>query len=78
LVWAAAGKNNGSLSISYREIPDGAGLAYRTQDPALVAALHQWFTVQVSGHGPDAVVGHDNGHHRHHEMPAGESLRSSH
>jgi hypothetical protein len=60
----------GSIVISYSEIPEGAELTYRTQDPALVAALHQWFTAQVSDHGPDAVVGHHDGHH-HHEMPAG-------
>lgn len=59
----------GSLSIAYREIPDGAELTYRTQDAALVAALHQWFTAQVSDHGPDAVVGHHDGHH-HHDMPS--------
>jgi hypothetical protein len=58
----------GSLSIAYREIPDGAELTYRTQDAALVAALHQWFTAQVSDHGPDAVVGHHDGHH-HHDKP---------
>jgi hypothetical protein len=61
----------GSLSISYREIPDGAELTYQTQDPALVAALHRWFTAQVSDHGPDAVVGHHDGHH-HHDLPAGK------
>jgi hypothetical protein len=60
----------GSVAISYRDIPDGAELTYRTQDQALVAALHQWFTAQVSDHGPDAVVGHHDGHHHH--MPAGE------
>lgn len=61
----------GSIAISYREVPDGAELSYRTQAPALVAALHQWFTAQVSDHGPDAVVGHHDGHH-HHDMPAGK------
>jgi hypothetical protein len=61
----------GSIAISYSEIPDGAELTYRTQDPALVGALHQWFTAQVSDHGPDAAVGHHDGHH-HHAMPAGK------
>ena len=60
-----------SIAIAYREIPDGAELVYRTQAPALVGALHQWFTAQVSDHGPDAVVGHHDGHH-HHDMPAGK------
>lgn len=59
----------GSLAIAYREIPDGAELTYRTQDARLVAALHQWFTAQVSDHGPDAVVGHHDGHHP--AMPEG-------
>ena len=61
----------GSMAIAYREIPDGAELVYRAQDPALVGALHQWFTAQVSDHGPDAAVGHHDGHH-HHDMPAGK------
>jgi hypothetical protein len=61
----------GSIAISYREVPDGAELVYRTQDPALVEAMHRWFTAQVSDHGPDAVVGHHDGHH-HHDLPVGK------
>jgi hypothetical protein len=61
----------GSIAISYRELPDGAELTYRTQDTALVTALHRWFTAQVSDHGPDAVIGHHDEHH-HHDMPAGK------
>jgi hypothetical protein len=60
-----------SIAISYREIPDGAELTYRTQDPVLVAVLHRWFTAQMSDHGPDAAVGHHDSHH-HHDLPAGK------
>jgi hypothetical protein len=48
----------GAIAIGYRELPDGAELRYRTQDPALVAALHDWFDAQVADHGADAVAGH--------------------
>jgi hypothetical protein len=61
----------GSIAIACREVEGGAELTYRTQDVPLVAALHRWFTAQVSNHGPDAVVGHHDSHH-HHERPAGK------
>ena len=56
------------LDIGYQEVPGGAELSYRTQDPALAAALHDWFDAQLSDHGHDAEAGH---HAHHHPMPAG-------
>lgn len=50
----------GQIDIGYREVPDGAELVYRTPDPALVSALHQWFDAQVSDHGKDAMAGHSH------------------
>lgn len=50
----------GQIDISYREVPDGAELIYRTREPALVSALHQWFDAQVSDHGKDAMAGHSH------------------
>jgi hypothetical protein len=48
----------GQVSIGYKEVAGGAELAYRTSDPALVAAIHKWFDAQVSDHGKDAREGH--------------------
>ncbi|HEY0883927.1 MAG TPA: aspartate carbamoyltransferase [Ramlibacter sp.] len=56
----------GAVAISYRDVPAGAELAYRTADPALVAAVHAWFDAQVSDHGRDARSGHPGGHGKHH------------
>jgi hypothetical protein len=56
----------GKLSIDFRELPAGAELTYRTDDPALAQALHQWFDAQLSDHGTDAMVGHPH----HHEVPS--------
>lgn len=57
----------GALAINYRDVPGGAELAYRTADPALVAAVHAWFDAQVSDHGRDAQAGHSGAHGRHHQ-----------
>ncbi|NML16369.1 aspartate carbamoyltransferase [Azohydromonas caseinilytica] len=63
----------GQLLIAYQDVPGGAELRYQSADPALVAALHQWFEAQLSDHGPDAQAGHahDHDHAHHHPMPAG-------
>jgi hypothetical protein len=53
----------GEIAIGYREVPGGAELAYRTANPALVAALHAWFDAQLSDHGHDAMAGHEHMHH---------------
>jgi hypothetical protein len=54
----------GQVAIDYQVVTGGAELIYRTADPQLVNALHQWFDAQVSDHGPDAMEGHM--HHQHH------------
>lgn len=54
----------GQMAIAYKDIPGGAELTYSTADPALVAALHQWFDAQLTDHGTDAVEGHA-GHSGH-------------
>ena len=56
----------GEVAISYREVPGGAELAYRSANPELVAAVHSWFDAQVADHGPDAMAGHA---HHHGGMP---------
>jgi hypothetical protein len=55
----------GAVGISYRDVPGGAELAYRTADQALVAAMHAWFDAQLSDHGRDARSGHPHGKHHH-------------
>lgn len=53
----------GAVAISYRDVPGGAELAYRSANPELVSAVHSWFDAQVSDHGRDAMAGraHDRG-----------------
>jgi len=46
------------ILVTYVARPDGASIRYRTSDPKLVAALHRWFTAQVSDHGAHAMSGH--------------------
>lgn len=43
------------IEIRYTALPNGGEIRYSTANPALVAALHQWFTAQVSDHGRHAV-----------------------
>jgi hypothetical protein len=64
------------MDIRYSDLPDGAKIEYETGDPALVAALHDWFDAQLSDHGdhaadgasdaegrPSDQEGHDDGQH---------------
>ncbi len=47
----------GRIAIAYKNVKGGAELTYKTSDGTLVAALHQWFDVQLSDHGKDAMPG---------------------
>ncbi|MGW0779047.1 aspartate carbamoyltransferase [Streptomyces sp. NPDC002835] len=42
------------IDITYTERSDGAALQFRTADPTLVDALHQWGAAQTSDHGDHA------------------------
>ena len=53
------------VDIRYSDLPDGAKIEYETSDPALVAALHDWFDAQVSDHGSHAEGGGASGHEQH-------------
>jgi len=44
----------GRIEIVYADVLAGGQILYRTDDPALVSALHAWFDAQVSDHGVDA------------------------
>jgi hypothetical protein len=46
--------HDGRLQIEYAEVAGGARITYRSQDLALVDALHAWFRAQVSDHGEHA------------------------
>jgi hypothetical protein len=43
------------IAVVYTELSNGAELRYTTDDPALVAALHDWFAAQTSDHGEHAA-----------------------
>jgi hypothetical protein len=42
------------LRIEYAELTDGAKIVYSSDDPVIVAAVHDWFTAQLSDHGQHA------------------------
>lgn len=44
------------IDVRYRDLPDGAEIAYRTTDPSLAAALHAWFDAQLRDHAGDAAI----------------------
>jgi hypothetical protein len=54
---AALRDSAGKVAVDYADTADGARITYTTSEPALVAALHAWFDVQVSDHGTHATHG---------------------
>ncbi len=42
------------VDVTYTSIARGAQITYRTSDPHLVDALHQWFDAQLMDHGAHA------------------------
>ncbi|MEO5755435.1 MAG: hypothetical protein ABIQ51_01125 [Mesorhizobium sp.] len=49
---------DGRMHVAFEQLPEGARLRFKASDPALVAALHDWFAAQVRDHGADAVLRH--------------------
>ncbi len=45
------------VEVRYEDLPDGAQIALESEDPDLVAVVHEWFDAQLSDHGNDAEVG---------------------
>jgi hypothetical protein len=43
-----------AVDVAYRDVEAGGQLAYRSGDPRVVAALHDWFAAQVADHGDHA------------------------
>ncbi len=48
------------LDIVYKELPNGAEIAYSTDMPVLINAIHQWFDAQLNDHARHAISGHSN------------------
>jgi hypothetical protein len=44
------------MVISYLQTTNGASIRYKTSDPQLVAAVHEWFAAQVMDHGAHAMM----------------------
>jgi hypothetical protein len=44
------------VDLAYQDLSAGGQLAYRSDDPEVVAALHDWFAAQVSDHGDHATA----------------------
>lgn len=49
--------NVGALETNYQDRPAGGAIIYRSSDPVVVAALHDWFDAQLSDHGSHAEDG---------------------
>jgi hypothetical protein len=45
------------IRVAYGDVPDGGRITYTTDDPELVAAIHDWFDAQLSDHGAQAQHG---------------------
>jgi len=43
------------LTVSYRDLPDGAEITYKSTDPKILEGIHQWFAAQLHDHGADAT-----------------------
>ena len=43
------------VEVRYEDLPDGAQIVLESEDPELVAAVHEWFAAQLSDHGDDAT-----------------------
>ncbi len=51
------------IAVSYRDLPDGAEIAYRTNDRGLATAVGNWFNAQLTDHGKDATKSDSHSSH---------------
>lgn len=49
--------NSDKLTITYRDLPAGGEVTYRSTDATVIQALHDWFQAQLMDHGDDAQPG---------------------
>lgn len=54
---AAAVADDGRLAVDFEIVEHGARLTYRSEDPDVVAAVHDWFAAQLHDHGAHAEAG---------------------
>lgn len=52
------------IDVRYRDLPNGAEIAYRTDDRSLAAAIASWFDAQLADHGDDATNATGHSGHR--------------
>src|SRR3989344_4943418 len=50
-VIAVLKESPGAFTVAYEELADGAQLAYRSSDPRIIDAFHEWFMAQTMDHG---------------------------
>jgi hypothetical protein len=43
-----------AIEVAYSEMPHGASITYKSQDNAVVGAIHEWFEAQRTDHGQHA------------------------
>ncbi len=48
----------GLILIDYHELPEGAEIAFSSQEPTLIDAVHRYFDAQLSDHARHAHAGH--------------------
>lgn len=48
-------RSTGALEVNYKDLADGAEISYKTRDPEVLEAVHQWFGAQLHDHGADAT-----------------------
>ncbi len=60
------------IDVGYRDLPDGAEIAYRTTDPDLAAAVRAWFDAQLRDHAGDAATADPSGGADHTSHPGHE------
>jgi hypothetical protein len=44
------------IAVGYADTANGARITYKTSDPTLIKAIHDWFSAQVSDHGAHAMM----------------------
>lgn len=54
----------GQVSYAYEDLADGGRIDYRSDDPALIDAIHRFFDAQLSDHARHALPGHHKMHGR--------------
>jgi hypothetical protein len=60
---AALSNAGAKLRVAYLDVPGGARLAFESRDPAVIAAIHDWFAAQRADH-----AAHGHMHEQMHEQ----------